>query len=349
MGPFGTPGKDVKMLDTFLFAFNAVAPLLLLMLLGFYLNHIHFFSPEMLKKMNTFTFRFGISAMMFRNVYALSGLSDIHMNLAAFILFCCVALTGVGVAEALVFTRQRNRRGVMIQNGFRSNFAIIGILLATSLGGSEGAGVASSMQAPTIIYFNVVAVICLTVYSDREGQRVNLAGILKSIAQNPMILGQVCGVACLALRQIIPRDASGELVFSLQRDLPFLYSAIDQLASMAAPLILVILGAQVNFSAIGTMKKELVVGVLQRLVLAPAIGFVLAFGAQALGLLQLTPAVVSALVGVFGSPVASASAPMVEEMGGDAELARQYVVWTYVLSMLTLMVWIFGFRRVGLL
>lgn len=337
------------MLDTFLFAFNAVAPMLLLMLLGFYLSHIRFFNSEMLKRMNTFTFRFGISAMMFRNVYSLSSLAEIHMNLAFFILFCCVVLTAIGFAEAQLFTRQRNRRGIMIQNSFRSNFAIIGILLATSLGGAEGAGVASSMQAPTIIYFNVVAVICLTVYSDREGQTVDLAGILKSIAKNPMILGQVCGILCLAIRQFIPRDAAGELVFSLEKDLPFLYSAVDQLASMAAPLILIILGAQVNFSAIGSMKKELVVGGIQRLILAPAVGFLLGFLAQSLGWIQLTPAVVSALVGVFGSPVASASAAMAEEMGGDAELARQYVVWTYVLSMLTLLVWIFCLRSAGLL
>lgn len=138
-------------------------------------------------------------------------------------------------------------------------------------------------------------------------------------------------------------------MFSLEKDLPFLYSAVDQLASMAAPLILIILGAQVNFSTIGSMKKELVVGVIQRLILAPAVGFLLGFLAQSLGWIQLTPAVVSALVGVFGSPVASASAAMAEEMGGDAELARQYVVWTYVLSMLTLLVWIFCLRSVGLL
>lgn len=337
------------MLDTFLFAFNAIAPMLLLMLLGFYLSHIRFFNGEILKRMNTFTFRFGISAMMFRNVYSLSSLAEIHMNLACFILFCCVVLTAMGFAEAMLFTKQRNRRGIMIQNSFRSNFAIIGILLATSLGGAEGAGIASSMQAPTIIYFNVVAVICLTAYSDQEGRSVDLAGILKSIATNPMILGQVCGILCLAVRQLIPRDAAGELVFSLQNDIPFLYSAVDQLASMASPLILIILGAQVNFSAIGSMKKELVVGIVQRLILAPAAGFVLAFLAQSLGWIQLNPAVVSALIGVFGSPVASASAAMAEEMGGDAELARQYVIWTCALSMLTLLVWIFCFRSAGLL
>ena len=109
----------------------------------------------------------------------------------------------------------------MIQNSFRSNFSIIGILLATALGGAEGGSIAASMQAPTIIYFNVVSVLCLIYFSDQPQRRVSPGYILKSIATNPMILGQVVGLACLIARQWIPRDASGELLFSIQGSLPF--------------------------------------------------------------------------------------------------------------------------------
>lgn len=319
------------MLDTFFYAFNAIAPMLFLMLLGYYLRYTHFFDLSLLKRMSTFTFRFGISAMM------------------CFILICCVAITAVGWAEAMLFTQQRSRRGVMIQNSFRSNFSIIGILLATALGGAEGGSIAASMQAPTIIYFNVVSVLCLIYFSDQPQRRVSPGYILKSIATNPMILGQVVGLACLIARQWIPRDASGELLFSIQGSLPFLYSAVDSLASMATPLILVLMGGQVDFSAVGAMKKELIVGIVQRLILAPVIGFCLAFVAQDLGVFTLTPATVGTLVGVFGSPVASASAVMAEEMGGDGELARQYVVWTCALSMLTLLLWIVFLREFALL
>lgn len=337
------------MLDTFFYAFNAIAPMLFLMLLGYYLRYTHFFDLSLLKRMSTFTFRFGISAMMFGNVYTLSDLSEIRVDMMCFILICCVAITAVGWAEAMLFTQQRSRRGVMIQNSFRSNFSIIGILLATALGGAEGGSIAASMQAPTIIYFNVVSVLCLIYFSDQPQRRVSPGYILKSIATNPMILGQVVGLACLIARQWIPRDASGELLFSIQGSLPFLYSAVDSLASMATPLILVLMGGQVDFSAVGAMKKELIVGIVQRLILAPVIGFCLAFVAQDLGVFTLTPATVGTLVGVFGSPVASASAVMAEEMGGDGELARQYVVWTCALSMLTLLLWIVFLREFALL
>ena len=93
------------MLDTFFYAFNAIAPMLFLMLLGYYLRYTHFFDLSLLKRMSTFTFRFGISAMMFRNVYTLSDLSEIRVDMMCFILICCVAITAVGWAEAMLFTQ----------------------------------------------------------------------------------------------------------------------------------------------------------------------------------------------------------------------------------------------------
>lgn len=337
------------MFDTFMYAFNAVTPMLLLMLLGWWMKAIHFFDDALLTKMNSFTFRFGISCMMFRNTYNLSSLRDIHLDSIWLALVSCLILTGMGWVEAHIFTDQRNRRGIIMQNSFRSNFAIIGTTLAFSLGGAAGGAVSASLQAPTIIYYNVVAVLCLTIYSDKPDRAVNVPGILKKIATNPMILGQVTGLICLIAREFIPRDAQGELVFSLSRDLTFLYSAIDSLAQLASPMILILLGARVNFSAVKNMKKELVMGVIQRLVLAPAVGLGMAFLAQSLGVFSVTPAVLSALVGMYGSPVASASAVMAEEMGGDAELARQYVVWTSAFSMGTLFLWIFLLRTLHLL
>ena len=335
------------MFDTFLYAFNAVTPMLLLMLLGWGMKAAKFFDDNLLKRMNSFTFRFGISAMMFRNIYSLSSLREIHLDSIWFVLATCLVLTGLGWVEAHIFTDRRERRGIMIQNSFRSNFAIIGTTLAFSLGGAAGGAVSASIQAPAIIYYNEAAVLFLTIYSDQSNRAVDVGGILKKIATNPMILGQVAGLICLVLREFIPRDAQGELVFSLSGSLPFLYSAVESLADMASPLILILLGARVNFSAVGGLKKELVVGVVQRLIVAPAVGFGMVFLADSLGLFTVTPAVLSALVGMYGSPVASASAVMAEEMGGDAELARQYVVWTSAFSMGTLFLWIFLLRKSG--
>ena len=337
------------MLDSLIFAANAIIPMMLLMLLGYLLGKRNYFSPETLRQMNRFTFRFCVSSMMFRGIYTLSSLSDIGLDTICFVLVSIIVLTVLGWGEARLFTKERARRGVIIQNSFRSNIGVIGLYLASSLGGAEGSSVCAGIQAPVIIYNNIMAVTVLTLYSDRNGRSPGAAEVLRRIAVNPMIRGQVAGLVCLALRQFIPCGADGTPVFSLARDLPFLYSAIDSLASLTAPMLLVLLGAQVDFGAVRHFRRELIVGTVHRLALAPVVGFSLALLAQRLGLLTLTSALSASLVGLYASPAAVASAVMTEEIGGDAELARQYVVWTSALSSLSLFALVLALRGMGLL
>ena len=335
------------MLESFAFAFNAVVPILALMSLGYYLKRICLFNEDTLKRMNTFVFRCGLSVMMFCNIYSLHDLSDIPLTLMFFMLASIILLTLLYAAVAMAATQRRERRGVIIQSGFRSNFAVIGAALASALCGTEGQLLATGVQAPGIIYFNIAAVVCLTMSSG--GQKVSLPMICRRIVTNPLIIGLFSGVVCLVLREFIPRDAQGALVFSLSGSLPFLYAPLNSLSEMATPLVLIVIGAQTDFHAASDMKREIVVGVTLRLIVTPILGFLMAFTAQYFGLLTLTPAAVSVLLAFYGSPVAVAGAVMANSMGCDGELARQHVVWTNTLSMVTLFLWIVLFRQTGLL
>lgn len=337
------------MLENFAFAFNAVFPILALMVLGYFLKYIQLFNDDMLKRMNTFVFRCGLSVMMFCNIYSLEDLSNIPLNLMLFTLGSIILLTLLYTGIAVMTTRRNDRRGVIIQSGFRSNFAVIGAALASSLCGTEGQLLATGIQAPGIIYFNVAAVLCLTAFSGPGGEKVSPGVICRRIAANPLILGLFSGVVCLILREFIPRNAQGELLFSLSRSLPFLYAPLNSLANMATPLVLIVIGAQTDFRATSGMKREIAIGVALRLVVTPVLGFLMAFAAQRTGLISLTPAVVSVLLAFYGSPVAVAGAVMADSMGCDGELARQHVVWTNTLSMVTLFLWIILFRQAGLL
>ena len=221
----------------------------------------------------------------------------------------------------------------------------MGASLALALGGSEGSVVATSLQAPSILYFNIVAVVCLTFYSDHHS--IDARELARSILTNPLILAQLAGVLCLALRVIIPVDREGVLLFSLSGTLPWLYSFLCNLSEMTSPLVLILLGAQIDFTAINHLKKQLIVGVLMRLIGAPALGFLMAIAAAKLNLFLLTPATIGALLALYGSPCPAASAIMAEQMEGDGELARQYVVWSTVFSMLTLFLWALIFRTIS--
>ena len=51
--------------------------------------------------------------------------------------------------------------------------------------------------------------------------------------------------------------------------------------------------------------------------------------------------------GVFASPTAVNSFTMAQQMGGDAELAGDIVVTTSAVSILTMFLWIFLFKSLG--
>ena len=337
------------MAETFQFAFNAICPMVLLMLLGFYSRRKGFFDEASLKKLNDFAFRFGMPALMFCNVYSLESLADVSIPLMLFALMSLLGLTLAGVVLARLIAAHRGERGVIIQNTFRSNFAVVGATMAQSLGGSAGSVVATSLQAPSIIYFNVAAVICLTIYSNDASRRIRPGAILTSILKNPLIQAQLAGVLCLCLRAVMPLDSQGELVFSLSGSLPWLYSFFTNLSGLTTPLTLILLGAQVDLHSVGHLRRQMICGTAARLLLAPLFGLGMALLAGRMGLLAVGPAAVSALLALYGSPGPVAGAVMAEQMSDSGELARQYVVWTTVGSVFSLFLWVVLLRGVGLL
>ncbi|MDY4969115.1 MAG: AEC family transporter [Lachnospiraceae bacterium] len=335
-------------LSTLYFAFNAVFPILALILLGYCARQKGMLTQEFIKPANRFNFRFGLSCLMFTNIYKLEGIGEIPLNIVFFVLFTVMVLTAAGFLIAHTCTGLRARRGVLIQAAFRSNFAIIGLPVATALAGSAGSALASALQAPTVIYYNFAAILCLTLYSDVKGA-FSLKRVLRSIASNPLIFGLVTGLISLAVRAILPCNADGSPVFSLERDLSWLYTTISYLARMATPLALIVLGTQFNFTAVRGMKKELIAGVTARLIGAPVIGFALAFAAASMGIITLDATTIAVLIALFGSPMAVASVVMASEMNADDILAGQLVVWTTLLSMASVFVQIVIFRTAGLL
>ena len=325
--------------DSLIFSFRAVMPLVLLMALGYYVRSIGVLDKATVQKLSTFCFRYLMAPMLFMNVYALEGLGDLPLDFIAVALAGLAVLVIVSWITAKVIAQRRDQIGVITQMGFRSNYSAVGVTLAISLCGEEGAKTAAALQAPLIIVLNVLAVTFLTAYTDREGAQVNVRGILRGIVKNPLVIGMTFGIACLAVRGLLPKNELGEPVFTLARDLPSLYSAAGMLGRACVGMVLVMLGAQLNDPGERADKKLLAIGCALRLVLSPVIGFAVAFGAQALGLIRLTGPEICVLLSFFAAPSAVNNGIMADQIGGDAALAHRYCLWSTVLSIPTMFLW----------
>lgn len=337
-------------METFIFAANAVLPIISLIILGYYLRRIHFFDGEFLKIANKLVFRVALPTLLFYNVYNIKDLKSMQGDIILFVVLMILILFGLGLLIAYLLIPQPKQKGVILQCVFRSNFAIIGIPLAESIGGEEGVAVAAVLSAFSIPLFNILAVVALSLFGADEKQ-VSMQQVLKGIYKNPLVRGVFCGFVCLVIRLYIPlQSETGVPVFSLQYNLPFLYKACKSLSQVASPLALIVLGGQFQFSAIKSLVKPIIIGTSWRLVFAPLLALTLAVVfSNNLPLMNLTAKDYPALIALFGSPVAVSSAIMAGEMGADEELAGQLVVWTSLFSMLTLFVIVSVFKATGML
>lgn len=354
------------MADVFLTSVNAVVPVILLILLGYLLRKFRFLNDNFIKIGNKFVFRVCLPCMLFVNIYdKMNSFADIRWDVVLYSTIIILVIFGLGLLTAVLTTKKQNRRGVILQCSFRSNFAIIGLTLVGRLGGDEALG--GIISAFSIPVFNILAVIALSIFAEKQPQtsaevlnenslndamqagaqpssavravkgKHSVKNILLNIIKNPLIIGVFAGLVCVGIREIQRVCCGGETPFRLDTQLKFLYTALADLKIIASPLALIILGGQFEFSAVKGMTKEIVVGTVWRIVLAPLIGIgVAVLLSSYTSLLSFGADVYPTLIALFGTPVAVSSAIMAGEMNNDEQLATQLVVWTSIGSVITI-------------
>lgn len=320
-------------------AANAVAPVVLLILLGYWLRKINFVTQDFVKIGNKLVFNLFLPAMLFLNVYDLEGFDTIAWDLVLYASVMVFVLFLIGMGFATLITKQTPRRGVILQACFRSNMAIIGLSLAAALGGDAAVGAASMLAAFTVPEFNILAVLSFTVFSDDKSAGIEkLKGVVKKIVRNPLIIAIFAGMVALLIREL-QETLFGQVVFSIRRDLKFLYTSLGNLKSVTTPFALVVLGGQFVFSAVKDYRKEIIGGVLFRIAFSPLLGIgVAALLSSCTGIVSFGMDAYPGMIALFGSPVAVSSAIMASQMDGDEQLATQLVVWSSVCSIFTIFI-----------
>lgn len=336
------------MIDVFLFSFNAVMPIILLMGLGMLLKKLRFADDAFFKKANALVFHVFLPLLLFCNIYEIETLSDVSWGVIGYICVIVLLLAFIGAALAKLFIPNRLQKGPFIQCVFRSNCAIVGITLADALGGAPAVAFMAVATAATIPLFNTLAVIVLSYHSDADKKPSVRQTLLRTV-KNPLIISVALGLLVIGLRALLPLKSDGTPVFLLSRDCAFLFSTLSTAAKAATPLALVVLGARFDFSAVKGMRRQIVLGTFMRIVFAPLLAIGCAVALHRTGLLSFTAVEYPSLVAIFGSPIAVSSAVMIGEIGGDDQYGAQLVVWTSVFSMFTIFLTVFCMRAFALI
>lgn len=302
---------------------NAVLPMCLVMALGYGTRRLGWIRREEISAINKIAFRIFLPCLLYYNVYCSDLSGSFDPLLMAYAVGGVLLTFGLSLGYTLLTEKLPERRGVMIQGMFRSNYVIMGIPVATALLGADQLGTVSILIAVVVPLFNMLSVVVLEVF---RGQKPKPLHILGQIAKNPLVIGSVLGILTLAAGIRLPH---------------ILEQTIQNISAIASPLQLFLLGAFFQFSGLKTYRRELVTVSAAKLIVAP--GLFLGLGAP----LGFRGVAFVSLIGVFASPTAVNSFTMAQQMGGDAELAGDIVVTTSAVSILTMFLWIFLFKSLG--
>ena len=311
-------------MENLMISANAVLPMCLVMALGYGTRRLGWLRREEISTINKIAFRIFLPCLLYYNIYC-SDLSGSFDPLLMTYAVGGVLLTfGLALGYTLLTEKLPERRGVLIQGMFRSNYVIMGIPVATALLGADQLGTVSILIAVIVPLFNMLAVVVLEVF---RGQKPKPLHILGQIAKNPLVIGSVLGILTLVAGIRLPH---------------ILEQTIQSVSAIASPLQLFLLGAFFQFSGLKTYRRELVTVSIAKLIVSP--GLFLGLGA----LLGFRGVAFVSLIGIFASPTAVNSFTMAQQMGGDAGLAGDIVVVTSTLCPFTIFGWSFLFKSLGM-
>ena len=117
-------------MSNFLFSLNIVMPMAILLAIGYLFKRSGFFSDEFIKVAKKFCFYVLLASSLFKNLYD-STLSVFPVKFISFVVIAIFVEVFLSFLFAKAIAEKREQIGVIIQGSFRSNFAYIGIPLAS--------------------------------------------------------------------------------------------------------------------------------------------------------------------------------------------------------------------------
>ena len=292
--------------------------------IGAVINKLGMMNKEENTRFNRILFTFFYPVLLFNNIYEadLADLIDIRL--------ICFALAFI-TAEVLIITlvvvrieKDDAARGAMVQAIYRSNFVLMGVMVVNNIFGEAGLPVAAMMVTVVVPFFNFIAVILLEHF---RGGKADIGTVIIKILKNPLIIGALTGALFSVAGIGLPGIAA---------------EVLDGMSAATLPIALIMLGVSFDPSVITARRKSIVVCIIGRLIAVPMIGLPLA------ALAGFREAAFVTLLIMMASPTAVSSFPMAVAMDSDGEIAGSAVMISTPLSCLTLFMWLFIFKTLGI-
>lgn len=299
---------------------NTLAPVFLLIAVGAVMQRARFVSDSFLREANRVTYWVGLPALLLSQL--VDSMRQAHG--ATGLLAAVFAATGLVIAVAYlvgwIIRIPGAALGTFVQGALRGNLAFVGLPIVFALPDTPVAGglglhaAAVLVVAPTMVLYNVAAVLVLVLSQHQFGPRM-IWPVVRQLAVTPPLLATLVGIGFAVAGWSLP---------------PVVNRTLNALGEMALPLGLLGVGGSLAVSSFRSAPLPPLAAAALKTVGSPACGWA---AARALG---LGPAEQKLVLILLACPTAIVSYTMAVEMKGDERLAAQTIAWSVLTSLLAL-------------
>lgn len=288
-------------------ALIVVAPVMCLILAGVLFKRIGLINDAFVEGGSKLIYNVSLPALLFNAIYTADFATAANPNL----ILASVIGTLVFVIIAMVLVHfmipERTDRGVIIQGAYRSNIGIVGLALSANAY-PEFFATASVFMACTTLVYNLLAVILLNYYSNKQH---SIADNIIALLKNPIIISIVLALGASYFQLRLPSIAQVSLAY---------------FAQLTLPLALLCTGASLQFFAMRAAIGSMIIANVGKCMAYPAvillIGYYLQLDSVQMGIAFLMSA----------SPTAAASYILAKKTNSNPVLAANIVVSTTVVA-----------------
>lgn len=302
---------------------GVTAPVFAMVFMGLLLRKVKLINEAFIQTASTLTYKATMPTLFFLSIWQADLQSAFNAELVFF--FCAATLLGF-LASWWWATKTiaYGQRGVFVQGSFRGNCGVVSFALVASYYGDYGLSVGGVLVGFTILLFNVLSVLILSVYS--PSLKFSPAAVGKELAKNPLIIAVVLGMAASAVALYIPQ---------------WLLKSAEYFAGLTLPLALICVGGTLSLAGVKASGVAAIQSSTIKIAVLPVLACTVAWaiGIEGKHLIILWM--------FFASPTAAASFAMAVAAGGDGKLAANIIALTTLVSIATMTAGIYALTALG--
>ncbi|MCD6580577.1 MAG: AEC family transporter [Desulfuromusa sp.] len=314
-------------MQPFIETITIVLPIFLVIALGTLLKQLKLFDETFLQQTNRLVYVVFLPLLLFYKI----GKADFSSFFNAPLVLGSTLVIVIGFALSWYYTGKRQYpaeiRGSFCQGAFRGNLAYIGLAICLNAYGEEGltkAGILMGFLVPVLNLFAILALLLPHQGKDEEKPH----NLIAQTILNPLIIASFLGIVWSYWNLPIP------LIID---------RSLDITTGLALPLALLAIGGGFSFERLkGDLKLAGAASTI-KLVLLPFLALLL--------LVSMGVSDSDLGIGILmaGTPAATATYIMAQQMKGDAELAGSIVMLSTLASAFSYTVLLLLFKSTGLL